>query len=112
MNALQLHSCGAPLGARARHAAHALPLSARPSLTAARAGRPQRRAASSLHRSVQRCNVAAAVPLQTVEVGKLISQTDIPPFIPRTDLMQQLYRWALYEIQESGTVNFGLPMKV
>lgn len=48
----------------------------------------------------------------TTEVGKLITKTEIPAFIPRADLMDQLVRWATIEIQESGVANVGMPCKV
>ncbi len=46
------------------------------------------------------------------EVGKLITKTEIPAFIPRRDLMDQLSRWAVIEVQESGVANVGMPCKV
>lgn len=45
-------------------------------------------------------------------VGKLISKVEIPAFIPRQDLMDQLLRWAFIEIQENGMGNVGCPCKV
>lgn len=52
------------------------------------------------------CKAAAA------QAGKLISKVEIPAFIPRTDLMDQLLRWAVIEIQEDGVANVGSPCKV
>lgn len=46
------------------------------------------------------------------EVGKLISKVEIPAFIPRPDLLDQLYRWAMIEIQEGGVASVGCPCKV
>lgn len=46
------------------------------------------------------------------EVGKLISRVEIPAFIPRSDIMDQLWRWAIIEVQESGVANMGCPTKV
>lgn len=46
------------------------------------------------------------------QVGKLISKVEIPAFIPRSDLMDQLTRWALIEVQEDGVANIGCPCKV
>ena len=46
------------------------------------------------------------------EVGKLISRVEIPAFIPRQDLMDQLARWAVIEVQENGVANLGMPTKV
>lgn len=50
--------------------------------------------------------------LHRAQVGKLISQVDIPPFIPRPDLLEQLVRWALSTCQLDGAANFGMPMRV
>lgn len=44
--------------------------------------------------------------------GTLISQVEIPAFIPRADISDQLLRWALIEIQEGGVANVGCPCKV
>lgn len=44
--------------------------------------------------------------------GKLISSTEVPAFIPRDDMIDQLYRWALSTAGESGLQNFGMPMKI
>lgn len=46
------------------------------------------------------------------EVGKLISKVEVPAFIPRPDLMDQLLRWAYIEVQENGMGNVGCPCKV
>jgi hypothetical protein len=45
-------------------------------------------------------------------VGKLISKVEIPAFIPRQDIMDQLIRWAMVEVQENGMGNVGCPCKV
>jgi hypothetical protein len=42
----------------------------------------------------------------------LISKTEVPSFIQRDDMMDQLLRWATIEAGESGLRNFGMPMKV
>ena len=42
----------------------------------------------------------------------LISKTEVPSFIQRDDMMDQLYRWALIEAGEGGLRNFGMPMNV
>lgn len=44
--------------------------------------------------------------------GKLISRTEVPAFIQRDDMMDQLYRWTLMEGQEAGMRNFGAPMVI
>ncbi|GFR48166.1 hypothetical protein Agub_g10002 [Astrephomene gubernaculifera] len=49
---------------------------------------------------------------QSVATGKLISSTEVPSFIPRDDMMDQLYRWSTMEAGESGQRNFGMPMTV
>lgn len=72
------------------------------------------------HKVSQRCTSArrvlavspVAAAAQGAKVGKLISKTEIPAFIPRSDLMEQLVRWARIEAQMEGVENFGLPMKV
>jgi len=46
------------------------------------------------------------------EAHMLISNTEVPSFIQRDDMMDQLYRWALIEAAEGGLRNFGMPMKV
>ncbi len=48
----------------------------------------------------------------SVANGKLISSTEVPAFIPRDDMMDQMYRWTLMEGGESGQRNFGMPMKI
>ncbi|KAL3139874.1 hypothetical protein ABBQ38_004169 [Trebouxia sp. C0009 RCD-2024] len=64
---------------------------------------------SPKHRRHQALAVLAAA---TAEVGKLIASTEIPAFIPRQDLMDQLTRWAYTDIQEEGMRKFGLPCKI
>lgn len=44
--------------------------------------------------------------------GKRISTVEVPAFIMRDDMMDQLYRWALVSAGESAVRNFGLPMSV
>ena len=44
--------------------------------------------------------------------GKRISSVEVPAFIMRDDMMDQLYRWALVNAGESAVRNFGLPMSV
>lgn len=44
--------------------------------------------------------------------GKLISKVEVPAFIPRPDISDQLLRWALIELQEGGVANVGCPCKV
>lgn len=55
--------------------------------------------------------VAQAAPTDT-GAGKLISKVEIPAFIPRYDLIDQLLRWASIEVQENGVANVGCPCKV
>lgn len=46
-------------------------------------------------------------------VGKFISKTPIPAFIPRQDLMDQLLRWATFEAADPDALaKFDLPIKV
>ena len=45
--------------------------------------------------------------------GTLISKTEVPAFIPRQDLMDQLLRWARNEATDPDTIGkYGLPIKV
>jgi len=44
--------------------------------------------------------------------GFFISKTEVPAFIPRDDMMDQMIRWALIEAEEGGQRNFGMPMKI
>lgn len=52
------------------------------------------------------------VPVTLPRGGKIISKTEVPAFIPRDDMMDQMTRWALIEAEEGGQRNFGMPMKV
>ncbi|PRW56880.1 hypothetical protein C2E21_4544 isoform A [Chlorella sorokiniana] len=65
----------------------------------------------SSSRSTRRGALLVAAAAQA-EVGKLISKVEIPAFIPRPDLIDQLVRWASIEIQENGVANCGCPCKV
>jgi hypothetical protein len=69
----------------------------------------QQRLSSSISLRLQRRQITCAAE---AEVGKLISKVEIPAFIPRQDLMDQLLRWATIEIQEAGVANVGTPCKV
>lgn len=55
-------------------------------------------------RSVQCHKRAGHVATQE---GKLISKVEVPAFIPRADLCEQLMRWALGNAQDDGLANFG-----
>lgn len=58
-------------------------------------------------------NLVEASPRPLLQgVGKLISKVEIPAFIPRADLLDQLLRWAYIEVQENGVANTGSPCKV
>ena len=84
--------------------AHPAPTTAfRRQQLAAPAGR--RRSASRVSRQV----MCSAVD---TGAGKLISKVEIPAFIPRSDLLDQLMRWSFIEIQEGGVANVGCPCKV
>jgi hypothetical protein len=52
------------------------------------------------------------VPITLPRTGFFISKTEVPAFIPRDDMMDQILRWALIEAEEGGQRNFGMPMKV
>merc|ERR1719213_362237 len=47
-----------------------------------------------------------------VHSANLLSTAEIPPQIPRVDLMDQLSKWAENEAGANGVRNFGYPMKV
>lgn len=47
-----------------------------------------------------------------VRADKLISKVEIPAFIPRDDISDQLLRWALIDVQDQGVANCGCPCKV
>ena len=55
---------------------------------------------------------AMSVVAQAESGGVLISKGEIPAFIPRDDISDQLLRWALIEIQEEGVANIGCPCRV
>jgi hypothetical protein len=52
------------------------------------------------------------VPPPDVQQGKLISKVEVPAFIPRADLCEQLTRWALGNAQDDGLANFGCAIAV
>ena len=47
-----------------------------------------------------------------VRADKLISKVEIPAFIPRDDISDQLLRWALIDVQDQGVANCGCPCTV
>lgn len=66
-------------------------------------------------RPVVVCSAAATGDLAAVPStadGKLISRTEVPAFIQRDDMMDQMFQWAVIEAGEGGVRNFGLPMSV
>ncbi len=54
----------------------------------------------------------SSLACSSVPDGKFISKTEVPAFIQRDDIMDQLFRWSMMEAGESGQRNFGLPMKI
>ncbi len=54
----------------------------------------------------------SSLACSSVPDGKFISKTEVPAFIQRDDMMDQLYRFSLMEAGESGQRNFGLPMTI
>ncbi|KAF6261670.1 hypothetical protein COO60DRAFT_1500678 [Scenedesmus sp. NREL 46B-D3] len=63
------------------------------------------------------CSAAAKdateqVPVTLPRTGFFISKTEVPAFIPRDDMMDQILRWALIEAEEGGQRNFGMPMQI
>ncbi|KAF8065656.1 KIN4A [Scenedesmus sp. PABB004] len=87
---------------------------AAPGAAAARGGARAPHAGKRLRLS---CRAEAAAPAEQVPVklprtGFFISKTEVPAFIPRDDMMDQLLSWAMIEAEEGGQRNFGMPMKV
>jgi hypothetical protein len=76
------------------------------------ASRPQQRGRGGL-RAAGAAGEQTRTTLELPRKGHmLISKTEVPSFIQRDDMMDQLYRWALIEAGEGGLRNFGMPMKV
>jgi hypothetical protein len=100
-------SAGAPT--RRPTAPPAAALAARPS---ARPQQPARRAAARAAPPRRAAAAAAAARAADKGPGKLISKVAIPAFIPRQDIMDQLYRWVIIEIQEGGMASVGCPCRV
>ena len=46
------------------------------------------------------------------QTGRFISRTEVPPFIQRDDMMDQMFQWSVIEAGDGGFRNFGLPMTV
>jgi hypothetical protein len=63
-------------------------------------------------RMVCRAEAVEQVPITLPRTGSFISKTEVPAFIQRDDMMDQIIRWALIEAEEGGQRNFGMPMKV
>lgn len=63
-------------------------------------------------RHVCRAEATEQVAVTLPRTGSFISKTEVPAFIQRDDMMDQLLRWALIEAEEGGQRNFGMPMKV
>lgn len=78
----------------------------------ARPQRPARRQSHTFSTVKRAQQLRQVIVRSTTAEGTLITKTEIPAFIPRADLMDQLTRWATIEIQESGVANVGMPCKV
>jgi hypothetical protein len=84
----------------------------------ARAQQQTQQTCSSRHASSRKsalvCRAQASPPATTGSrfSGKCISSTEVPAFIMRDDMIDQLHQWALIEADEAGLRNFGMPMKV
>lgn len=84
-----------------------------PAAAAFRAGQPLKlRATQQRVALAARSGHVCCAALAQAGPGKLISAVEIPAFIPRQDLMDQLLRWAVIEVQEGGAANYGTPCKV
>lgn len=63
-------------------------------------------------RHVCRAEATEQVAITLPRTGSFISKTEVPAFIQRDDMLDQMVRWALIEAEEGGQRNFGMPMKV
>lgn len=63
-------------------------------------------------RHVCRAEATEQVAVTLPRTGSFISKTEVPAFIQRDDMMDQMVRWALIEAEEGGQRNFGMPMKI
>ena len=90
----------------ARAPARAPPRTAANALPPRRVGAPARPTPTVHHPC--RTTVAAATASGK---GKLISASEIPAFIPRADLIDQLLRWAV-AAEEDGRATYGAPLRV
>ena len=106
------YASGAAAGTRTANHRHAFTSGAR-----RLAQLHHRQRSSSGGRSAKLVASAAAQQEQQQQLaprreGKRISSVEVPAFIMRDDMMDQLYRWALVNAGESAVRNFGLPMSV
>lgn len=97
----------APVSQRQQHARASMAARATPFVGA----RPQQQRARQAV-AAQRCARVVVAAAAQAEVGKLISKVEIPAFIPRQDIVDQLLRWAMIEVQENGVANCSTPCKV
>ncbi|KAL6781231.1 hypothetical protein ACKKBG_A10310 [Auxenochlorella protothecoides x Auxenochlorella symbiontica] len=111
MFAMTSMATGCPATARSasRAPAHAGP-AARHAPRPQRVGRPGAPGASKSLRFA-RTPMAASVDNAQAGVGKLISKVEIPAFIPRQDMMNQLFRWAS-DLEDNGYALIGSPCKI
>lgn len=104
MHAALTTSCSLGCAAGAAAPRPAARRSAGPVGPAPRLGAPLRHAAPRPRSSLAAAAEGKAAPPQAAAdtgPGKLISAMEIPAFIPRTDLIQQLYRWGFIEANDA-----------
>lgn len=85
------------------------PAPAAPAAAVAAAGLDR---AQQKQRTICRAEAVEQTPVTLPRTGSFISKTEVPAFIQRDDMMDQIIRWALIEAEEGGQRNFGMPMKV
>lgn len=68
------------------------------------------RRCSRAQRAAKRAPVTCAAA--STSGGVLISKTEVPAFIPRDDMADQIVRWAIIESSDNAISKFGMPFKV
>lgn len=103
---------GASSGAAAGTRAASLRLAYATGAPAARLAQRRRQSTTTIAPSAAAQQQSQQQDLAPRREGTRISSVEVPAFIMRDDMMDQLYRWALVNAGESAVRNFGLPMNV
>lgn len=106
----QAQQCGMPHAMAQLKPRRAAPVVACAAFSSRQHMRKMSSRAAASSRTVR--SVVASAAQTAPGAGTLISRVEIPAFIPRSDIADQLIRWAFIEIQESGVANVGCPCKV